>query len=58
MPFPQGLELARRLHERGVRIEEIVFPNETHENQVHAHTVRLYSAAALFLERELQAAQP
>ncbi|MDQ6930621.1 MAG: prolyl oligopeptidase family serine peptidase [Candidatus Eremiobacteraeota bacterium] len=49
VPFSQGVDLATRLRDRGVNVQTMVFPNETHENLVFAHTVQLYDAAARFL---------
>ena len=52
--FSQGVDLATRLRDRNVHVETLVFPNETHENQVFAHKVQLYQASADFLTRQLQ----
>ncbi len=56
--FSQGVDLATRLRSRGVHVETMVFPNETHENQVWAQLAAQYAAAAEFLVKELNAAQP
>lgn len=53
VPFSQGVDLATRLRDRGVDVQTMVFPNETHENLVYAHTVQLYEAAARFLIEHL-----
>lgn len=53
VPFSQGVDLATRLRDRGVEVQTMVFPNETHENIVFAHMVKLYDAAAQFLIRHL-----
>lgn len=52
--FSQGVDLATRLRDRNVHVETLVFPNETHENQVFADMVKQYQASADFLVRELQ----
>ena len=52
--FSQGVDLATRLRSRGVHVETMVFPNETHENQVWAQLSAQYAAAAAFLVKELQ----
>jgi dipeptidyl aminopeptidase/acylaminoacyl peptidase len=52
--FSQGVDLATRLRSHGVHVEAMVFPNETHENQVWAQLVDQYRAAAAFLVKELQ----
>jgi dipeptidyl aminopeptidase/acylaminoacyl peptidase len=51
--FSQGVDLAVRLRSHGVHVETMVFPNETHENQVWAQLVDQYRAAAAFLVKEL-----
>jgi dipeptidyl aminopeptidase/acylaminoacyl peptidase len=51
--FSQGVDLATRLRSRGVHVETLVFPNETHEPSVWAHLVQQYQAAAAFLVKEL-----
>jgi len=52
--FSQGVDLATRLRDRNVHVETLVFPNETHENQVWAQMIQQYQAAADFLSRELR----
>ena len=52
--FSQGVDLATRLRDRNVHVETMVFPNETHENQVFAHKLQLYQASADFLTRQLR----
>jgi len=52
--FSQGVDLATRLRDKGVDVRTMVFPNETHENQVWAHMVALYDAAAAFLIAQLK----
>lgn len=55
--FSQGVDLATRLRDRNIHVETMVFPNETHENQVWTQMVEQYQASADFLARELQASQ-
>jgi len=52
--FSQGVDMAARLRDNGVEVQTMVFPNETHENQVWAHMVTLYDAAAAFLIAKLK----
>lgn len=52
--FAQGVDIVTRLRDRGVHVETLVFPNETHENQVLAHLVQRYQAATDFLARYLK----
>ena len=54
VPFAEGIDLATRLRDKGVHVETLVFPNETHENQVWADLVRRYNAVAGFLLRMLK----
>ncbi|HEX8806924.1 MAG TPA: prolyl oligopeptidase family serine peptidase [Candidatus Aquilonibacter sp.] len=55
--FSQGVDLATRLRSRGIHVETLVFPNETHEPSVWAHLVQQYQTAAAFLVKELQPPQ-
>ena len=54
VPFAQGVDIVTRLRDRGVHVETLVFPNETHENQVWRDLVARYQAVADFLVRELR----
>jgi dipeptidyl aminopeptidase/acylaminoacyl peptidase len=56
--FSQGVDIATRLRDRDVHVETLVFPNETHENQVWIQLVEQYQAAAAFLVKELQPLAP
>lgn len=51
--FAQGVDMVTRLRAKGVEVQTMVFPNETHENLVFTHMVRLYEAAARFLSTKL-----
>ncbi len=51
--FSQGVDLATRLRDRGINVETMVFPNETHENQRWSDKVHLYQASTDFLIRQL-----
>ncbi|HTU69632.1 MAG TPA: prolyl oligopeptidase family serine peptidase [Candidatus Baltobacteraceae bacterium] len=55
--FSQGVDLANKLRNRGVTVQTQVFPDETHENQVWAHLVEQYRAAANFLAKYLHPLQ-
>lgn len=52
--FSQGVDMATRLRDRGVHVETLVFPNETHENQVYHDLLTRYQAVADFLVRVLR----
>ncbi len=54
VPFAEGVDMATRLRDKGVHVETLVFPNETHENQVWADLVRRYNAVSDFLVRMLR----
>jgi dipeptidyl aminopeptidase/acylaminoacyl peptidase len=54
VPFRQSVDLAEALRERGVTVEQLVFPDEVHDFLVHSHWIEAYRAAADFLERKLK----
>ena len=52
--FSQGLDLAQRLRAQGVEVEQLVIPNETHEESLlYAHMLELYNASSAFMLRHL-----
>lgn len=51
--FSQGVDLATRLRARGIDVQELVFPNETHENITYADMLHLYEASSAWLLRKL-----
>ena len=50
--FSQTVSLARRLEKKGVMMEEIVIPDDTHHMMRHANWVRVDSATASWFERK------
>lgn len=52
--FSQGVDLATRLRAQGVEVQELVFPNETHENLTYAHMLELYDQSSAWLLRKLR----
>jgi dipeptidyl aminopeptidase/acylaminoacyl peptidase len=52
--FAQTVQLTEDLRNRGVHVETLIFPDETHEWLLHEHWVRSYEATAEFLERYLK----
>jgi dipeptidyl aminopeptidase/acylaminoacyl peptidase len=50
--FGQTISLARRLEKRGVTMEELVIPDDTHHMMRHANWVTVDSAAASWFERQ------
>jgi dipeptidyl aminopeptidase/acylaminoacyl peptidase len=55
--FSQTVELVRKLRERGVEFEELVFPDDVHDFLRHENWLRLFHAAADFFDRKLRRAQ-
>jgi dipeptidyl aminopeptidase/acylaminoacyl peptidase len=53
--FAQTVDLVARLRERGVHIEQLVFPDEIHDFLLHHSWVRAYHAASDFFDRTLAA---
>ena len=52
--FNQTVELVRKLRERGVEFEELVFPDEVHDFLRHENWLRIYHSAADFFDRQLK----
>jgi dipeptidyl aminopeptidase/acylaminoacyl peptidase len=52
--FNQTVELVRKLRERGVKFEELVFPDDVHDFLRHENWLRAYSAATDFFDRHLK----
>jgi dipeptidyl aminopeptidase/acylaminoacyl peptidase len=51
--FNQSTDLVRRLEAHGIPHETLVIPGDTHHFLRHANVLRVYGAAAEFLERKL-----
>lgn len=52
--FSQTVQLTEDLRNRGVHVETLIFPDETHEWLLHEHWVKSYEATAAFPERYLK----
>lgn len=52
--FNQTVDLVRRLRERNVEFEELVFPDEVHDFLRHENWLRAYKAAADFFDKHLK----
>jgi dipeptidyl aminopeptidase/acylaminoacyl peptidase len=52
--FNQTVELVRKLRERGVEFEQMVFPDEVHDFLLHQNWLRIYKASADFFDRKLK----
>jgi dipeptidyl aminopeptidase/acylaminoacyl peptidase len=51
--FTETITLVEALRERGVEVEQLVFPDEIHSFLMHAHWLEAYHAAADFFDRKL-----
>jgi dipeptidyl aminopeptidase/acylaminoacyl peptidase len=52
--FTQTVDLVARLRERGVEIEQLVFPDDVHDFLLHRHWLEAYHAASDFFDRHLK----
>jgi dipeptidyl aminopeptidase/acylaminoacyl peptidase len=52
--FSQTVELTRKLRERGVEYELLIFPDDVHDFLRHENWLRAYHAAADFFDRKLK----
>jgi dipeptidyl aminopeptidase/acylaminoacyl peptidase len=52
--FSQTVELVRKLRERGIEFEQLVFPDEIHDFLRHETWLRVYHATADFFDRKLK----
>ncbi len=53
--FTQTVDLAARLREKGVAIEQLIFPDEVHDFLLHRDWLAAYHAASDFFDRRLKA---
>ncbi len=53
--FAQTVDLVARLRERGIHIEQLVFPDEIHDFLLHQSWSKAYHAASDFFDRTLAA---
>lgn len=52
--FNQTVELVRKLRERNVKFEQLVFPDEVHDFLLHENWLKAYHAAADFFDRQFK----
>lgn len=52
--FSQSVELARKLRQRGIEFEQLVFPDDVHDFLLHENWLKVYHASADFFERKLK----
>ena len=55
VPFSESVDIAEPLRRQGVEVEQLIFPDEVHDIDVHGNWVRAYRAADEFLERKMKA---
>jgi dipeptidyl aminopeptidase/acylaminoacyl peptidase len=55
--FSQTVDLVARLREKGVAVEQLVFPDDVHDFLLSRNWLRGYQAASDFFDRKLGAAQ-
>ncbi|HKW31581.1 MAG TPA: prolyl oligopeptidase family serine peptidase [Candidatus Acidoferrum sp.] len=53
--FTQTVDLTARLREKGVEIEQLIFPDEIHDFLLHRDWLAAYHAASDFIDRRLKA---
>jgi dipeptidyl aminopeptidase/acylaminoacyl peptidase len=53
--FTQTVDLVARLREKGVEIEQLIFPDDVHDFLLHRNWLVAYHAASDFFDRHLQA---
>jgi dipeptidyl aminopeptidase/acylaminoacyl peptidase len=56
--FRQTIDLGRRLMARGVKVEELVLPDDVHDPLLWRNWIRSLTAAGEFFERTLMTARP
>ena len=54
VPFRESVELAEELRERGVHVEQLIFPDEVHGFLLHRNWMAAYRATADFFDRFLK----
>jgi len=52
--FTQTVDLVARLREKGVEIEQLVFPDDVHDFLLHRHWLAAYHAASDFFDRHFR----
>ena len=52
--FTQTVDLVARLREKGVEIEQLVFPDDVHDFLLHRHWLAAYHAAGDFFDRHFR----
>jgi dipeptidyl aminopeptidase/acylaminoacyl peptidase len=52
--FSQSVELAKKLRERGLEFEQLIFPDDVHDFLRHENWLKAYHAATDFFDRKLK----
>jgi dipeptidyl aminopeptidase/acylaminoacyl peptidase len=55
--FAQTVDLVARLRQRGVELEQLIFPDDVHDFLLHRHWLEGYRAASDFFDRHFRAAE-
>jgi dipeptidyl aminopeptidase/acylaminoacyl peptidase len=58
VPFGQTVDLAQRLREQNVSLEELIFPDEIHDFLLWKDWVKAYAATTAFFDRTLKHGSP
>jgi len=58
VPFSESVDLAEQLRDRGVALEQLIFPDEVHSFLTHAHWLEAFEAAYDFFDRHLKKGVP
>ncbi len=54
VPFTETINLVAALRERGITVEQLIYPDEVHSFLLHRNWLAAYRAAAEFLDRHLK----
>ncbi len=58
VPFSESVDLVEQLRNRGVVLEQLIFPDEVHSFLTHAHWLQAFEAAVDFFDRHLKKGVP
>lgn len=52
--FSQTVELVKKLRDKGIPFEQLIFPDDIHDFLLHRHWMEAYQAASEFLDKHLR----
>ena len=58
VPFSESVDLTEQLRDKGVDLEQLIFPDEVHSFLTHAHWLDAFEAAVDFFDRHLKKGVP